>query len=229
MTRLTFIAAASATASLLAGMVGCSSGKATTGDSGMDLRQDTAAPPDLVAEAPVDVTPQVATAALNGLRWELPCSNNFNGYCDTPATRIKTATVMGNPGTVYDIQLRFRGVVEEKTYVDGAAVGHWQTGGVASVDLYNVYMLEIDQPPQTYYVNAGTSSLGYCVPVDFMASVKAATGATVTLSADSIDGAQVENSSEMGMPIVVPDITPAPAAYDGQFVQMDVVAVTLAP
>lgn len=210
---------------------GCSGGKTASKDAAVDAGkgagEDVRA--DVVPEAPTDVSPQVAVAGLNGLRWELPCSNNFNGYCDTPATRVRTAVVTGNVGAVYDIQLRFRGVVEEKTYVDGTTVGHWQVGGVASSDLYNIYKLEIDQPPQVFYVNAGTSSNGYCVPVDFMASVKAATGATVTLSADSIDGAQVENASEMGMPIVVPDVPPSPAAYDGQFVQMDVVAVAQSP
>src|SRR6185503_2304433 len=121
MTRLTFITATC----VLGAIAGCSGGKAAVRDAGKDLVPDTTSAPDLVAEAPVDVSPQMATASLNGLRWELPCSNNFNGYCDTPATKVKTATVMGNPGAVYSIQLRFRGVVEEKTYVDGVAVGHW--------------------------------------------------------------------------------------------------------
>lgn len=211
--------------------IGCSGGKATTSkdaapDEGKDAVSEALA--DVVAEAPADVSPAMAVAGLNGLRWELPCSNNFNGYCDTPAEKVTTAVVTGNPGAVYEVQLRFRGVIEEKTYADGVTMGHWQVGGTPAADLYNVYKLEVDQPPQVFYVNAGSSSNGYCVAVDFMASIKAATGATVTLSADSVDGVQVENSSEMAMPLVVPGIPPAPAAYDGQFVQMDVVAVTQA-
>ena len=40
-----------------------------------------------------------------------------------------------------------------------------------------------------------------------------------------IDGHEIENLDPAGMPIVIPDIAPAPAAYAGQFVQMDVVSV----
>ena len=42
----------------------------------------------------------------------------------------------------------------------------------------------------------------------------------------TIDGHEIENGDASNNPIVVPSIAPAPSPYDGQFIQMDVDAVT---
>jgi hypothetical protein len=179
-----------------------------------------------VALADVRVpTPAEVFESLNGLRWELPCSNNFNGYCDTPEPQAKETHLSGPSGAQYDVTLRFRGVVEEKSYADGVADGHWLVGGAPASDLYNVYQLTITNPPQVYFLNNGESNRGYCVPIDVTKTLRLAAGATVTLTADPIDTAQVENGGDNGMPVVVPGVPPAPAHYDGQFIQMDVVMV----
>jgi hypothetical protein len=47
----------------------------------------------------------------------------------------------------------------------------------------------------------------------------------VSLIAMAIDGHQITNVDAGGNPIVVPGIAPAPAAYHGQFIEMDVVSV----
>jgi len=49
------------------------------------------------------------------------------------------------------------------------------------------------------------------------------------LEAASINDLQVENVDASGTPFVVPGVAPAPAPYDGQFVQVDVVSVARAP
>ena len=53
-----------------------------------------------------------------------------------------------------------------------------------------------------------------------------AAGATVTLLADVVDGHEIENVDPAGTPIIVPGVPPSPAAYNGQFIQMDVDAVS---
>jgi hypothetical protein len=53
--------------------------------------------------------------------------------------------------------------------------------------------------------------------------------ASVSLSADTVDGIEITNLDANGNPIVVPGIPPAPAAYDGQFIQMDVINVVPMP
>jgi len=99
-----------------------------------------------------------------------------------------TATAGGSSGTIYDVVLRFRGVIEQRTYEGGTQEGSWYVGGSAPSmsDTYNIYSLNISSPPQQYYLNAGTSGLTYCSGVDYTES----------------------------------------DAYDGQFLQMDVISVT---
>ncbi|MBC8131612.1 MAG: hypothetical protein H7X95_01420 [Deltaproteobacteria bacterium] len=208
------------------------------GGGGASTRRDAApdvpvtgpdAPRDLLPDVARDVSPASAVGVLSGLRWELPCSNNFNGYCDTPLVREKSATLIGAPGVTYEIALRFRGVVEEKTYEGGTKDGHWNVGGAPADDLYNVYKMDVSNPPQTFFLNSGASNSGFCVGLDYTRTVRMAADSTVTLIADPIDGAQVENGGTDGLPVVVPGIPPAPSRYDGQFIQMDVVSVTQLP
>jgi hypothetical protein len=54
-------------------------------------------------------------------------------------------------------------------------------------------------------------------------------GASVTLAADTVNGSEITNRDANGNPIVVPEIPPAPTAYDGQFIQMDVTNVVPMP
>jgi hypothetical protein len=84
----------------------------------------------------------------------------------------------------------------------------------------------ISNPPQQYFLNAGASGTLYCFGVDYTETVQIAAGATVTLTADPVDAVSAFNQDANGSPIVVPGIPPAPDAYDGQFLQMDVVSVT---
>jgi hypothetical protein len=47
----------------------------------------------------------------------------------------------------------------------------------------------------------------------------------VGLTADPTDGLEYSNEGPDGGPVVPPGVPPAPMAFDGQLVQMDVVAV----
>jgi hypothetical protein len=178
--------------------------------------------------------------SLAGARWSLPCTAapDMSNVCTTGAAQVQTAVLNGTPGKAYDVTLRFRGFVEQKTYTGGsdagvAAVGTnaslFLTGGTDNGDGFNVYRLAIDQPAQTFHLNAGTSSIYYCFALDFTATVRMNGGATVTLTADPKDGAILGNKDADGGSIVVTGVPPAPAAFDGQFVQMDVVSVKPAP
>lgn len=65
-------------------------------------------------------------------RWELPCLPHEPGDidCDNDPDQFTAETALvGVPGTTYEVSLRFRGVVELKTYdgaesVDGVLDGH---------------------------------------------------------------------------------------------------------
>ena len=118
----------------------------------------------------------------------------------------------------YDVQMRFRGVVETEGYSGGTNDGaFFQIGGTPIRDGWNIYKLEISSPSQTDYLNRGEGGLRYCFPIDYAATVQMAAGATVTLTADPVDGAREEivNIDESGKPIVVLGVPPAPKPSTG--------------
>jgi hypothetical protein len=168
--------------------------------------------------------------SLQGLRWEMPCKPQHADICDAAVAKpIKTATLAGDPATTYDVTLRFRGVVEQQAYAGGRADGLWYVGGRSDNGLYNIYELATSAPAQVFYLNAGHASLAYVWPLDYQQTIRIQGGSTVTLIADPQDGSLVSNVDEHGKPIVVPGVPPAPAPFDGQFIQMDVVSVTGKP
>ncbi|MFT3924319.1 MAG: LamG domain-containing protein [Myxococcales bacterium] len=166
--------------------------------------------------------------SLAGLAWELPCtgSKNTEACANGPDVNV-AATLGGAPGTVYDVRLRFRGVVEAKTYLDGCSTADdtWQVGGTPASDTGNIYRLDISSPAQTYYLNRGTSGDPALLALDFEETVRVAAGATVTLYAASIDGAELLNIGGPNAPVSVGGVSLA-QPYDGQFIEMDVVSVS---
>jgi hypothetical protein len=170
-------------------------------------------------------------ASLGGLRWELPCgSSTSSAACTASDITPITSTLGGAAGTSYDVVLRFRGVVEQKGYTGGTNDGMFlQIGGTPDADPYNVYALAVSSPAQTYYLNRGTSGQTRCYGIDYTHSIRVAAGATVTMTALAIDGAEIKNLDGGGQPIVVAGVPPAPGTFDGQFIQMDVVSLTAVP
>ncbi|HZR79606.1 MAG TPA: FG-GAP-like repeat-containing protein [Candidatus Binatia bacterium] len=169
---------------------------------------------------------EVISGELSGLRWELPCISHVGGNVCTCAQDLTQSTTLGGTqGAVYEVSLRFRGVVEEATYTGGTKDGYWHIGGAHDGSEFNEYRLSISDPPQTYFLNSGTSNVYRAFAIDYTRTVQVAAGATVTLGLRSIESREIINVDGSGQPIVIPDVPPAPAAYDGQFVQMDVVSV----
>lgn len=206
----------------------CADGQATPSGSATAQPGDDGAAPNQ-DDAATDSKNAVA-GQLDGLRWELPCTAPSSEYgCVTSPSPITTSvTAGGMAGTIYNVVLRFRGVIEQRTYSGGSASGLWYVGGdtPSRSDPFNVYALTISSPPQQYYLNAGTSYQNNVFGVDYTQAVQIAAGATVTLTADAIEGTEIMNIDPTGTPIVIPGIAPAPAAFNGQFLQMDVMSVT---
>jgi hypothetical protein len=188
-------------------------------------RESTDAPDIRDIATPTDVP---LVTQLDGLRWELPCANRVSDtVCTTDMTREVSTVLLGVPGERYRVTARFRGVVEQKGFRGGTAVGaHWQIDGVPDDDTWNVYSLRVSSPPATFYVNRGPTGLFECVLLDITEAFEVDVGARVQLVADSVNQLEIGNRDAFGREIVVPGVPPAPGAYDGQFVQMDVIAVT---
>jgi hypothetical protein len=177
-------------------------------------------------------------AALDGLRWELPCFSLDPQYpqiiCFTHAIQRTFTTLRGMPGRQYDVLVRVRGVIETRAWRGGRQVAPFVLEGAESAatpldaDPWNIYRLDVSDPPQTYALNAGQSGEYRCHAVDATFTVRASSGAVVTLFASSVDPnrSQIRNVDDGGVPIVVAGVPPAPRAFDGQFLQVDVLGVT---
>jgi hypothetical protein len=203
---------------------------------------DATSTPDAVVQIDAPDAPEALDApsddvagSLSGLLWKLPCDppgTHTGATCDTSSQSV-SATLGGTAGVTYDITVRIRGVVEDRTYPNGCKDGYLGTGGPdgGTGDPYNVYALAISSPPQTYYINSGTSNVELVHALDYGFTFRADAGATVTLSADPIDGTEIYNHDASGTPVQVADGAGLGVTqpYDGQFAQLDVTAIVVDP
>jgi hypothetical protein len=164
---------------------------------------------------------------LDGTRWELPCVGAHTGDGCTSAPRVSRSLVLGgDPQVTYDVQLRFRGVVEWVTVDGGVGTGPFRVGGQAEQTGFNIYSLEVEQPPTVYFLNAGGSGPRRTFPLEETHTLPMRGGTHVTITGDPVDGAEIINRDGDGGTNVIPGIPPAPLPFDGQFLQVDVVSVT---
>ena len=135
------------------------------------------------------------------------------------------ATLEGETAT-YDVTLRVRGVVETSPYDGGVDLGPvHQDGGPTSG--FNTFALQVSEPPHTYWLNVGNADF-WTFGVDYTFTLPVADGATLRVYGNSGgDSCGLRNLDEFGVPTVVPDIPPAPAPAEGQFLQLDVVDIQL--
>lgn len=132
---------------------------------------------------------------LETLSWNLP----GNGPGLTPVSQSVTLTA--NPSLLLDIDLYFSGQMETRDYINAtASVGGYgrfvtaTNSAAAALPQNNIYKVTIDNPSQTYYVN--NSIQGETGLVIFQLdgssawrlSIQVAGNATITYSADPVDG-----------------------------------------
>lgn len=167
---------------------------------------------------------------LDGLEWLLPRTGDLNGsvYITVP-TQTVVATLQGDPNQTYAVPLRFRGVIETKGYsgytVPDPLNSFWIKGGTPSGSDWNIYQLNISNPPATYYLNLGADNDFHVHLIDYTETVLIKGGATVTLIANPVDSGpyEIANNSNTGGPISVPGITSPAQPYVGQFIVMNFV------
>ncbi len=179
-----------------------------------------------------------ASASLDGLTWMLPyVSPGAPGYMTTLPNATVTATMGGTLGQLYLVGLRFRGVVEQKSYSGGANDGaFFQIEGTPAADASNLYRLKVSYPGDadaTYYLNRGTSGLSVCWLIDYAKQIAIKGGSTVELYADAIDTFETWNTSigpadppgTPAWPFTVEGVTTVSQPYNGQFIEMTVESV----
>jgi hypothetical protein len=179
-----------------------------------------------VEDAGFDAGP---TGALRTVRWELRCgrtSGSSDHLCETANRADDAATMAGAPGRLYDVTIRVRGVTEMKT-VDG---GRWDppfhVGGTARYDDWTEAGLTVSDPSGQYWLNSGSSGSDTCVGLDYERTIRIREGATVTVWGATRNDWSNRNFDDEGDPIVIDGVRPAPDPFDGQFIQVDAVAIT---
>lgn len=185
---------------------------------------------------------------LSGLMWEMPIIDTASpwvwpGSNGGSVIDIVTAKLSGLTDLVYDVELLFRGIMEIMDYVGGSVVlatgGYMNSGGAPGAVLtgHNIYKLEISNPAATYYLNRwdGIVSANPVYGVRYTATVQMRGGATITLTADPVNGGEITNFggvtiaslSQAGDPAMMLTQAVYDATYKlGQFLQMDVLNVT---
>jgi len=192
------------------------------------------------------VDPIEYAGEMNGYRWELPCEDPtqrdtcpwdptlLEGAIDDPMYTLRRETALtfgGDPGVVYDVQIRIRGLVEAKDFTGGEVLeNHFQIGGTPGTNDYNIYAIEVGDPAQVYTLNRNEMGVGhYTFILDYTVTIPIAAGTEVVLAMSDPNNIAIANpggASGSMDPFVVPEIPPFPDPFFGQFIQMDVLAVT---
>ncbi len=177
-------------------------------------------------------------AAIDGYRYEFPCKDpmpeNPKPGADgdsaratsDPETNDKFTDVKkfgGETGKRYKVTLRVRGVVEPMMYKDGEKIGdYFYVGGAANNATYNIYELTVSAPVAHYFFNRQDAVGHRIFTIDYTVTIEVEGGAKLTFQGDGQNGRMITNFSKL----VVPGIPPAPEAFNGQFIQLNVTDVT---
>lgn len=160
------------------------------------------------------------TGGFDGYLFQYPCaSGGCSGQmCVMNALTITRAFVLkGDPGTVYRVDLRVRGITESKNYAGGtrrstsaidpgAAGGDlWYEGGTAPVSSYSSYELHVTPPvagaPNDYYLNArdGTDEHdGTTWASNYLAKVLVSGGGSITFKTFDSNCSAIRNCGPKG-------------------------------
>jgi hypothetical protein len=189
--------------------------------------------------------PQHVADGLQGLFLDVPCAAATptplaqGATCAHPTgtQRIeKMVTLGGEPGQVYTITLRVRGIWEP-TLIQGGqrpdkahpfTIGGMLPPGTGSSDpiSYQQYSLSVSEPKQTYWFNDHQYVAHDIHKEDYQASIRAAAGAHISVIMNDGNDHQIANFTK--------DYFVGLAPYDkapstGQSLRLDVVSVLSAP
>jgi len=175
------------------------------------------------------ITGEDPIADIDNLRVELEClgTGTADVNCYTTDVDEESTTIDGEAGTTYDVTIRLRGVVEQKTYADyTSSEGKWIEGGTPDGGTFNIFRLQVSSPDKTYYMNSGASGFDECFLLDIQKIIVMDDGAVLTLLADAGgDNLGTINMDGDDEPIIVTGVSPYTYAFNGQFVQIDVVDI----
>lgn len=187
-------------------------------------------------QAPTEAAKKLG-GSIDGYRFEFPCKEAMpenpkaGADCnsglvtgDPKKTDQFTAekTFGGEKGKKYNVTLRFRGVVEPMMYKNGKQDGeYFYIGGEPNNGTYNIYKISISSPESHYFLNRQNAVGHKIFTIDYTKTIQIEGGAKITFHGNGQNGRLISNFSKL----TVPGIPPAPAPYNGQFVQVNVIDV----
>ena len=147
----------------------------------------------------------------------------------------QSVVITGTPGTIYDVTLRVRGVVEPANIVGGTRAStstfqykdlSWRkvpftVGGTVTQPDYSQWHLAVASPAADYYLNDYQRAGHYIFELDYEVTVPIAANSKVTLDGTDSNERMIVNFEKYA-PVGV-----AGSVNFGQFVQINVVAVAL--
>jgi len=141
----------------------------------------------------------------------------------------KPFTFGGNPGVVYDVRLRIRGIFEPTTIEGGETPypdhPYYQVGGTVRAREWSAWHIEVSNPKQTYWLNHYPKVSHTIYAEDFEATIPVAGGAAVVVRVVDGNDRQIDNS-EPGRPDrqqIIKGVVDKPLA--GQMLRLDVISV----
>lgn len=144
-------------------------------------------------------------------------------------THEKSFTFGGKAGTVYDVILRVRALVEPTTIEGGdvpdAAHPYFKIGGQAKRPDYSQWHIDVSMPKQSYTINHYPATSHTIYKEDFEATIPVAAGATVLVQTIDSNDREIDNGAR-GKPDrqqMIQGVTDAPLA--GQVLRLDVTKV----
>lgn len=188
-----------------------------------------------------------AAGKLHGYLVKLKCGDAQDARsCKLSSDQEKSrldVVLAGDPAIIYDVKVRVRGLVEPRRYTGGAladASNPWFYVGGAPDPLkknngnaYNVYQISVSDPKQDHFLNRDTADhlgSGYnpshtTFKVDYLASIKARGGATISVITDDLAGSGMINNADKNV------VDGVPAAlitqpWDGQFFYLEVESIS---
>jgi hypothetical protein len=175
---------------------------------------------------------------IHGFRLDAPCmdANHFGSgkadNCDVLPTvdrQTYQRTIGGSNATTYDVKLHIRGLTEPNIYAGGmlSTAQRFYIGGATTQTGYTAYSLTVADPPKVYFFNYNSSVGHFVFSLDYEVVIPMRGGTTITFDVNGQnsvpDGHGVSNRDR----VVIEGVPPAPDPFNGQFVQFDVVDVTV--
>jgi hypothetical protein len=188
-----------------------------------------------------------AAGKLHGYLFKLSCGElQDSRSCKLSPEQEKSrldVVLAGDPGKVYDLRLRVRGLVEPRRYTGGALAdpaNPWLYVGGAPDPLkkggghaYNIYQLSVSDPKQDFYLNRDTADYlggGYqpshtIYKIDYPVTLKVRGGATISVITDDLArSGMINNADKQVVEGLPPGLITQP--WDGQFFYLEVESIT---